>query len=203
MPQVTSYTQGTPSWIDLSTTDTEGALAFYSALFGWENDPQEMGPDAFYYMQRLGGHAVCGLYLQMEDQTSQGVPSHWTTYITVENADDAAARAEQAGGTVLAGPFDVFEAGRMAMLQDPEGAVFAVWQPKLHIGCEVKGDPGTLIWNEVMTNNPAKRGLSTERCWGQSSPTRPWAITCCGPGAAAWRGCCKSRRRCRGVFPAG
>ena len=158
MPEVTSYAQGTPSWIDLSTTDAEGALAFYSALFGWENDPQEMGPDSFYYMQRLGGKAVCGLYLQMEDETARGIPSHWTTYITVDNADEAAARAEQAGGTLLAGPFDVFEAGRMAMLQDPEGAVFAVWQPKLHIGCEVKNDPGTLIWNEVMSNNPSQAG---------------------------------------------
>ena len=124
MPEVTSYAQGTPSWIDLSTTDAEGALAFYSALFGWENDPQEMGPDSYYYMQRLRGKAVCGLYLQMEDDTTRGIPSHWTTYITVDNADEAATRAEQAGGTVLAGPFDVFEAGRMAMLQDPEGAVF-------------------------------------------------------------------------------
>ena len=158
MPEVTSYAQGTPSWIDLSTTDVERALAFYGTLFGWENDPNPTGPDSFYYMQRLGGHAVCGLYQQMEDETAQGVPSHWTTYITVDSADDAASRAEQAGGTVLAGPFDVFDAGRMAMLRDPEGAVFAVWQPKAHIGCEVKGDPGTLIWNEVMSNNPAQAG---------------------------------------------
>ena len=90
MPEVTSYAQGTPSWIDLCTTDTEGALAFYSALFGWENDPQEMGPDGYYYMQRLRGKAVCGLYLQMEDEAAQGIPPHWTTYITVDSADDAA-----------------------------------------------------------------------------------------------------------------
>jgi predicted enzyme related to lactoylglutathione lyase len=158
MPQVTSYAPGTPSWIDLSTTDAEGALAFYGTLFGWENDPQSMGPDAFYYMQRLRGLAVCGLYQQMEDQTSQGVPSHWTTYITVESADHAASRAEQAGGSILVAPCDVFEAGRMAMLQDPEGAVFAVWEPKAHIGCEVKSEPSALIWNEVMTNNPAEAG---------------------------------------------
>ena len=158
MPDVTGYTQGTPSWIDLSTTDTEGALAFYSALFGWVNDPQEMGPDSFYYMQRLRGKAVCGLYGQMEEDTQRGIPSHWTTYITVDSADDAAARAEQAGGTVLAAPFDVFEAGRMAILQDPEGAVFAVWQPKGHIGSEVRDEPGALVWNEVMSNNPAQAG---------------------------------------------
>ena len=158
MPDVTSYAQGTPSWIDLSTTDAEGALAFYGALFGWENDPQPTGPDSFYYMQRRGGRAVCGLYQQMEDDTSQGIPSHWTTYITVDDADDASAKAEKVGGAVLAEPFDVFDAGRMAMLRDPEGAVFAMWQPKAHIGCEVKGDPGTLIWNEVMSNNPAQAG---------------------------------------------
>ena len=158
MPQVTSYAPGTPSWVDLSTTDVEGALAFYSALFGWENDPQSMGPDDFYYMQRLRGLAVCGLYRQMEDQTARGIPSHWTTYITVEDADAAAARAEQAGGSVLAGAFDVFEAGRMAMIQDPEGVVFAVWQPKSHIGCEVKGESGAVVWSEVMTNSPSEAG---------------------------------------------
>ncbi len=158
MPEITSYAPGTPSWVDLSTTDAEGALTFYGALFGWDNDPQPMGPDSFYYMQRMRGHAVCGLYQQMEDQTAQGVLSHWATYITVDSVDDATARAEQAGGTVLVAPCDVFEAGRMAMIQDPEGAVFAVWQPKAHIGCEVKNEPGAVIWNEVMTKNPQEAG---------------------------------------------
>ena len=120
--------------------------------------PSRWGPTVSTTCKGCGATLVCGLYQQMEDQTAQGVPSHWATYITVGNADDATARAERAGGTVLVAPCDVFEAGRMAMLQDPEGAVFAVWQPKAHIGCEVKSEPGAVIWNEVMTKNPQEAG---------------------------------------------
>ena len=153
MPEITSYVPGTPSWVDLSTTDEQGALAFYGSLFRWEDDPQEMGPESFYHLQKINGLDVGGIFQQGEEEKSQGVPPHWNTYIAVESVDETAAKAQQAGAIVIAGPFDVFNAGRMAMLQDPQGAVFAVWQAKEHIGCRIKNEPGALTWNELVTTN--------------------------------------------------
>ena len=55
MPEITGYSQGTPSWVELSTTDDAEALKFYGSLFGWVDDPQEIGPGSYYHMQLLGG----------------------------------------------------------------------------------------------------------------------------------------------------
>ncbi len=154
MPEVTAHTPGTPSWAELSTTDDAGALAFYGALFGWEDDPQQIGENWYYHMQKLNGLEAAAIYKQSEEEKNMGVPAHWNTYITVENVDAVAEKAGQTGGKVLFGPMDVFDAGRMAMLTDPQGAAFAVWQPKAHIGVRVKHDPGSMTWNELMTSNP-------------------------------------------------
>ena len=153
MPEVTSYSHGAPSWAELSTTDEAGALAFYSALFGWVNDPQEMGPNSYYHMQRLNGLEAAAIYEQGEEERGQGVPPHWNVYITVENVDELVEKVGQNGGNVLLDPMDVFEAGRMAVLQDRQGASFAVWQPNQHIGARVKLEPGAMAWHELMTTD--------------------------------------------------
>ena len=153
MPEITSYAPGAPSWVDLSTTDDKEALAFYGALFKWEDDPQEMGPDFFYHLQKINGLDVGGLSQQMEEERSQGVPPLWNTYLSVTNVDDTLAKVQQAGGALIAGPMDIFDAGRMAVLQDPQGATFSVWQAKEHLGCRVKNELGALIWNELLTTN--------------------------------------------------
>ena len=153
MPEVTAHPQGTPSWAELDTTDEAGALAFYSAIFGWEDDPQPITEDWTYHMQRVNGLEAAAIYRQSEEEAGQGIPPHWKTYFTAADVDVVAARAPQLGGSVLFGPMDVFEAGRMVMLQDPQGAAFAVWQPKQHIGCRIKHDPGAMTWNELMTSD--------------------------------------------------
>ena len=154
MPEITGYPQGTPSWAELSTTDSAGALEFYSALLGWEDDPQSMGPDmGFYHMQRLRGLEAAALYEQGPEEKAQGIPAHWRTYFTVTNTDDAVERAKAAGGSVVFGPMDVFEAGRTCMLMDPQGAVFAVWQPNQHIGSRIKDEPGAVVWSELRTSD--------------------------------------------------
>lgn len=153
MPEVTTHTQGTPSWAELSTTDAAGALAFYAVIFGWEDDPQPISEDWFYHMQKLNGLEAAAIYQQSDEERGQGVPPHWNTYITVDNVDSVAEQAGQLGGALLFGPMDVFDAGRMAMLQDPQGAVFAVWQPKQHIGVRVKQETGAMMWNELLTSN--------------------------------------------------
>ena len=153
MPEVTSHSHGAPSWADLATTDPAAALAFYTALFGWEDDPQPMGTDAFYHMQKLNGLEAAAIFQQMDQEREQGIPPHWNTYITVDDVDSIAQQAVELGGAVIFGPFDVFEAGRMAFIQDPQGAVFAAWQPRQHIGARVKFEPGALTWNEILTTD--------------------------------------------------
>ncbi len=153
MPEVTSYAPGAPSWVELSTTDEDGALAFYSALFGWEDDPQEMGPNWYYHMQKTSGRNACSIYQQGEEERSQNVPPHWNTYFTVVDVEAAIGAITQNGGQVVFGPMDVFEAGRMAMCQDPQGAFFAIWQPRQHIGAEVKNETGAMFWSELLTTD--------------------------------------------------
>lgn len=154
MPEVTKYKRGTPSWLDLATTDPAAAERFYGELFGWSHKREPAGEGQFYSMQYLKGKAVAGIMELSNKQVEQGVPPNWTTYITVEDVDSTASKARNLGGAVIAEPFDVFDNGRMAVLQDPEGAVFSLWQPNKHIGAELVNEPGTLIWNELVADDP-------------------------------------------------
>lgn len=153
MPEVTSYAPGTPSWSELSTTDEAGALAFYGALFGWEDEPNEMGPGSYYHMQKVRGLYACAIYQQGEEERTQNVPPHWNIYFTVEDVENTIGSITRNGGQVVFGPMDVFEAGRMAMCQDPQGAFFAIWQPKMHIGAQVKLETGAMFWHELLTTD--------------------------------------------------
>jgi uncharacterized protein len=152
MGERTAYEPGTFSYVELQTTDPEAAKAFYGGLFGWEPEDVDVG-DMIYTMLRLDGKTAGALYEQREEQRSAGVPPNWLSYVTVEDADATAARATELGGNVLAGPFDVLEAGRMAVLSDPQGAVFAVWQPRGSIGAEVMNNPGALTMNQLNTTD--------------------------------------------------
>jgi predicted enzyme related to lactoylglutathione lyase len=149
MSERTKYTPGTFSWADVSTTDQEAAKAFYSGLFGWEAEDMPVGDGVFYSMMRLNGRDVAAISPQQEQQREAGVPPMWNSYVTVESADAAADRATQLGATVHAPPFDVLEAGRMAVVQDPQGAFFMVWEPRQHIGAGLVNAPGALAWNEL------------------------------------------------------
>jgi predicted enzyme related to lactoylglutathione lyase len=173
MPQVTKYEEGQPSWIELSTTDEDGALAFYGSLFGWQDEAVPMGNDMFYHMPKLNGLTVAGLAEQMEDERSQGIPPHWRVYFTVSNADQAAERVKQAGGNVIFGPMDVFEAGRMAMAFDPQGAMFAIWEPKAHIGSNVKDEPGAFTWAELLTRDSKQAAAFYEKVLGHEVVSVP------------------------------
>ena len=87
IPEVTSHALGAPSWTELSTTDETGALSFYAALFGWVDEPHEMGPDWYYHMQKVRGQYACSIYKQGEEERNQNVPPHWNVYFNVNNAD--------------------------------------------------------------------------------------------------------------------
>src|SRR3712207_2240174 len=162
----TSYTPGTFSWVDLATTDAAAAKSFYSGVFGWEMEDTDAGGGAVYTMCRLDGDAVAGLYEMPEAMRTTGVPPNWTSYVTVDDADAAAARVAAAGGDVVDPAFDVLDVGRMAVLADPQGAVLAVWQPRTRIGAERVNDVGCLCMNELATPDMEAARAFYERLFG-------------------------------------
>jgi uncharacterized protein len=156
MPNIDKHDPGTFCWIELATTNQNAAKDFYGSLFGWSVNDLPMGPDDFYSMFQLGGRDAAATYTLNAKMRAQGVAPHWNLYIAVESADQAAQRASQLGGKVVAPAFDVFDVGRMAALQDPTGADFCVWQPKAHSGTGVSGIDGTLCWADLNTPDPAR-----------------------------------------------
>ncbi len=149
--EVTKHTPGTFCWVELGTTDQAAAKAFYTELFGWGINDVPMGPDSFYTMLQLNGKDAAALYQLDQNQLAQGIPPHWMLYVAVESADETAKAIAAAGGTVMLEPFDVFDVGRMAVAQDPTGAVFAIWQPRSHVGAQVNNELNALCWHELAT----------------------------------------------------
>ena len=144
-----AWPQGTPCWVDLSVDDLPQARAFYGALFGWEI-PDGAPEAGGYLIAHLDGRTVAGIGPK---PAGMPMPSAWTTYLAVEDADATAAKVTDAGGQVIAPVFDVLDAGRMAVLADPTGAVFAIWQAKSHLGAGVYNQPGAYVWNELHTRD--------------------------------------------------
>src|SRR5438067_1881407 len=127
MPNIEKHEPGSFCWIELATTDQNAAKAFYTELFGWAASDFPMGPGEFYTMFELDGRDAAATYTMKEQMRSQGIPPHWMIYIAVDSADATAGKVTAARGKVIAPPFDVFDIGRMAVLQDPTGAVFSAW----------------------------------------------------------------------------
>ncbi len=107
-------------------------------------------------MAKLGGRSAAAISPQQPDEAAQGIPPHWNVYVTVEDVDAACgARPARRAGTVLAGPFDVFDVGRMSVIADPAGAVLCLWQAGTSIGAEVVNEPGALAWADTATTDAA------------------------------------------------
>ena len=150
---ITRYDPGCFCWADLGTTDSEGAKKFYTTILGLDSVDMPMGDMGSYVMLQKDGRTVCALY-QIPPEMMEAMPHpHWRTYICVENADEGAKKTAELGGNVLMDAMDVFDAGRMAMIQDPTGAAVGLWQPKAHIGAQVFGESGTLGWFELLTSD--------------------------------------------------
>jgi uncharacterized protein len=146
------YEQGVPSWVDHTSADPGTAVAFYAALFGWDaEDVMPEGSPVSYFMVRLRGRDVAAIAEQMPE--SQAPPA-WTTYVAVDDADEIAGRVAAAGGSVLAEPMDVFDAGRLAVFVDSSGAAFAIWQAGQTKGAQLVNEPGAVTWNELSTRDP-------------------------------------------------
>ncbi|WP_328538704.1 VOC family protein [Streptomyces sp. NBC_00344] len=157
MPEVSApYRPGTPCWVDLMVPDQQAALDFYRDLFGWQG---EAGPP------EAGGYAVCSMRGKpvagiMTAMTPDGkipdppLPSVWTTYLATDDVDATQSAVTKSGGTVTMPPADVLALGRMAVVADPSGAVFGLWQARDFQGAAVVNEPGAVVWNELNTSDP-------------------------------------------------
>ena len=154
MAERTNYEPGTFSWTDLNTTDQDAAKTFYAGLFGWTYFDAPVGDDVYYSMASIGDKMVAAISIQPQQQRDAGAPPAWNSYVTVQSADETLARAAELGATVHAQAFDVMDAGRMGVVQDPQGAWFLVWEPKQHIGAGLVNAPGALSWNELGSPDP-------------------------------------------------
>jgi predicted enzyme related to lactoylglutathione lyase len=172
------YIAGVPCWVDTSQPDPEAAVAFYGELFGWDfEDVMPPGSPGKYFIARLGGGDVAAVGSQPEGAPPAAV---WNTYIWVDSADDAAARVRGSGGRVLSDPFDVSDAGRMAVATDPEGAAFCLWEAKDHKGARIVNEPGSLNFNGLGTRDVEGAKAFYGSVFG-------WELLDLGGGGAMWR----------------
>lgn len=170
MTVMDTYAPGTFCWADLGTPDATAAKRFYTGLFGWDVEDRPTGPGGTYTMFTLNGKSVAALYQQ--GAPPEGSPPHWLSYISVESASESARRTRDLGGTVIDDAFDVLDVGRMAVIQDPSGAVVALWEPKRHRGAGIAGEPNTLGWNELATVDTGSAGRFFRALLGWRSETR-------------------------------
>jgi predicted enzyme related to lactoylglutathione lyase len=171
MAKFEHYDQGTPSWVELMTPDQGAARDFYAGLFGWSFDDYDMGEAGHYLIGTIEGDDVAGVSGQMPGMEDH--PAFWGVYLAVDDVDAATAKVEAAGGKVEAGPFDVNDNGRMSALQDPTGARINLWQAKETIGTQRANEPGTPVWNEVMTPDVPRAAQFYADVLGMGSETMP------------------------------
>jgi predicted enzyme related to lactoylglutathione lyase len=152
MSERTEYAPGEFCWVDLATTDVDGATKFYGELLGVEaqaapGEPEETGAYGFF---TKNGKMVAGYGpTQRDDQ-----PPAWSSYVKVEDADATAEEAKAAGGQVVFGPIEIpNEAGRMAVFQDPTGAFISIFQQGKHPGAQLVNEPGTWNWTNLLTRD--------------------------------------------------
>ena len=153
MPEFDAPTPGAFCWVELATSDQTAAKAFYFNIFGWDSDDIPLGPDETYTMFQIDGKNVGAAFRITPQMNALGVPPAWGLYIAVEDADASAKKAVKHGGKILNGPFDVMDSGRMAVIQDPTGAVFSIWQAKEHPGMELAGEEDTFCWADLITDD--------------------------------------------------
>jgi len=169
------YAPGTPSWVELSSPDTDASARFYAELMGWSaTEPGPVGETGGYRIFEQDGKAVAGLMPRMQE----GQPTAWSTYVSVADADATAVAVKAGGGEVVVAPMDVMDIGRMAFFTDPGGAVFGVWQPRTFAGADLVNEPNSLCWNELLTRDsesgkafyPAVFGWSAGRPQFEGAP---------------------------------
>jgi len=178
MPERDGYPAGVPCWIDTSQPDPDAAVAFYSGLFGWDfEDVMPPGSPGKYFIARIRGGDVAAVSSQPEGGPPMAL---WNTYIWVDSADETAAKVRDAGGQVVTEPFDVMQAGRMAVVTDTEGAAFCLWQANEHRGARIVNEHGALNFNGLNTRDVESAKSFYRSVFG-------WEILDLGGGGQMWR----------------
>jgi len=149
-----THAPGSFCLFELSTPDQAAAKRFYTSLFGWVCSDNHKSPVGVYTMFTLDSRDVAGAYTQFKRQTADGIPPYWDIYISVTSVDETAKKAAELGGKVVMAPFDVSTYGRMAVIRDPAGATFCIWEPRTIIGVETKNEPGSFCWVDLITQDP-------------------------------------------------
>jgi predicted enzyme related to lactoylglutathione lyase len=191
MPERDGYIPGVPCWVDASEPDPEAAAAFYGGLFGWKFE-SAMPPGSEDEYLIASGETKSSSIFDTSGQVQRGdvagirsMPAPappmamWNTYFWVDSADEAASRVRDAGGDVLTEPFDFLEACRMAVLSDPEGAAFGVWEAKGHKGARLVNDPGAPVFNGLNTRDAESAKSFYGSVFG-------WQTGPIGAGAEGW-----------------
>jgi predicted enzyme related to lactoylglutathione lyase len=170
MGRRTTYTPGTPCWVDLTTTDPDDAKRFYGAVFGWT---VREAPAINYTFFEHEGATVAGLQALMDEQREQGMPPSWSMYVRTDDADASVARAAELGATVMSEPFEIPGAGRMGVVADPQGGVVLLWEPGEFAGAAVVNEVGAWAWDDLQTTDPEGAAPFYEALFGWASAEVP------------------------------
>lgn len=164
------YPPGVPCWVDTLQPDARTALRFYEAIFGW----QFVGPGATagsqgseYFVARKDGRDVAGV----GSAGTRSVPVVWNTYVSVADADEVCARAQTEGGSIIAAPFDAPPAGRIAVIADPSGAVFCLWEPRSRAGAQCVNEPSAWAMSALMTSDLERAATFYNKLFGWETET--------------------------------
>jgi len=153
MTDFEKFDPGTFAWVDVNTTDPEATRAFFTSLFGLTSNDVPSPTDTPYTIMMKDGKQAWGLFPLQEDLREAGVPSHFLSYVKVSDVAATLAAMEGAGGSTAVAPMDVGNGTWIAMGTDPTGAMIGLMQPGDEEGVTVANEPGTLIWNELLTND--------------------------------------------------
>lgn len=158
----TPFAPGTPCWVDLFSSDTDTAKTFYAGVLGWT--AEDAGADFGHYVNfSSDGRRVAGM---MPNNGEQGMPDVWSTYLSTADLDATTAAATAAGAQVIAAPMQVAELGSMAVLVDPVGAAFGLWQAGTHTGFGKYNEPGSVTWDEHHSKDFARSTAFYQQLFG-------------------------------------
>ncbi|MEU0581406.1 VOC family protein [Streptomyces griseoincarnatus] len=143
--RASEYTEGTPCWVDAQLPDLEAGKRFYGELFDWTFEGRPTGT----VRALKDGDAVASL----ARKTDGRLPTVWTVSFSTPDADGLCARIRAAGGQVVAPPTPLGDLGRTALVTDPEGAVFSLWQPGTATGFGRRHEPGAFAWVQLYTRD--------------------------------------------------
>ncbi len=159
-------------WVELCSPDIAKSLDFYKPLFQWQENAHDMGDQGTYYMLSVGDKDFGGAFQLTDELKKQGAMPCWASYVAVDDVDATTEKAKSLGGNLLNGPFDIGEYGRMAVLQDPTGAVFCLWKSFEGMDGHDKKLPGNFGWNELITEDTGKAQAFYTELFGWQAETQ-------------------------------